>query len=277
MVEKTPGAFVNNFLRNLQFRRVPCLRSGAGAAACALIVGAAALAVPKAAAQAASDTPSKTTAKSSAKAAAANPSKNAASKIAAIKSFRIIQEKSGPALEILATHPLIPAIQQISDPTRLVIDLPNARLDTQQKRLSVLADQITSVRADQFQANPPVARIVVDLLAPRTFTWSSAGNRLVVNLGKNPTEPSHSPFQAPSVASLAQTPQPVVKAVRAAGPLGAGRECRERRIFVYSGSRHGCTQFVERRRAAGLSRNNALDYAFAEQAQPAPRYEHGRT
>ena len=127
-----------------------------------------------------------------------------AAKIALIKSFRIIQEKTGPALEILATHPMIPAIQQINDPTRLVIDLTNARLDTQQKRLSVQADQISAVRADQFQANPPVARIVLDLLAPRTYTWESAGNRLVVHLGKNPLETSHSPFQAPTMASLAR-------------------------------------------------------------------------
>lgn len=141
------------------------------------------------------------------------------SKIAAIKSFRIIQEKSGPAVEILATHPIIPSIQQIDNPTRLVIDLPNARIDTAHRRISVQADQITTLRADQFQENPPVARVVVDLLAPRTYTWDSAGNRLVVHLGKDPTETSHSPFQAPTIASLTPTPEPIVKAVRADGPL----------------------------------------------------------
>jgi len=145
--------------------------------------------------------------------------KNTATPIALIKSFRIIQEKSGPALEILATHPMVPAIQQISDPTRLVIDLANARLDTTQKRMAVQSDQITAVRADQFQASPPVARVVLDLLAPRTYTWEAVGNRLVIHLGKNPSEASHSPFQAPTVASLTPEPQPVVKAVRAAGPL----------------------------------------------------------
>jgi len=139
--------------------------------------------------------------------------------IASIKSFRIIQEKSGPALEILATHPMIPAIQEISDPTRLVIDVANARLDAAQKRLEIHSDQIAAVRADQFQANPPVARVVLDLLAPRTYTWEAVGNRLVIHLGKSPAEASHSPFQAPTVASLTHEAQPVVKAIRAAGPL----------------------------------------------------------
>jgi hypothetical protein len=130
-----------------------------------------------------------------------------------------VQEKDGPAVEILSSKPLVPSIQAISDPPRLVIDLPNARLDTQQKRISIQADQISAIRADQFQQNPPVARVVVDLLAPRAYTWDAAGNRLVVHLGKNPNQASSSPFQQPTVVSLSPAPQPVVAAVRAAGPL----------------------------------------------------------
>jgi hypothetical protein len=147
-----------------------------------------------------------------------SPTTNAG-KIAAIKSFRIVQEKDGQAVEILSTQPLLPSIKAISQPARLVIDLPNARLETQQKRISVQADQISALRANQFQQDPPVVRVVVDLLTPRTFTWDAAGNRLVVHLGRNPTEASASPFQAPTVPSLTSGPQPVVTAVRAAGPL----------------------------------------------------------
>jgi AMIN domain len=149
---------------------------------------------------------------------------SAVGKIAAIKSFRIVQEKDGQAVEILSTKPLIPSIQAISDPDRLVIDLPNARLETQQKRISVQADQISTLRADQFQQNPPIARVVVDLLAPRAFTWDAAGNRLVVHLGKNPNQARSSPFESPSVPSLTPTPQPVVTAVRTAGPLALAED-----------------------------------------------------
>jgi hypothetical protein len=136
-----------------------------------------------------------------------------------IKSFRIVQEKNGQAVEILSTQPLIPSIQAVSDPERLVIDLPNARLETRQKRISVQADQISTIRADQFQQNPPVARVVVDLLAPRAYTWDAAGNRLVVHLGKNPNPARSSPFEPPTVPSLTPAPPPTVAAVRTAGPL----------------------------------------------------------
>jgi hypothetical protein len=141
--------------------------------------------------------------------------KPAASKIAVIKSLRIVRENDGQAVEILSTKPLVPSIQAIVNPDRLVIDLPNARLDIPQKKISVQADQISSLRADQFQPN--VARVVVDLLAPRAFTWDAAGNRLVVHLGKSPAEAKASP--APGVPALSPVPPPTVSVVRAPGPL----------------------------------------------------------
>jgi len=139
---------------------------------------------------------------------------------ATIKSVRMIQSKDGPAVEIISTKPLIPAIQTIDNPWRLVIDLPRARLDVRQKRIPIQTNQISTLRADQFQDNPPVARIVLDLLAPRTFTWAAAGNRLVVHLGKNPpAEPRTSPFQAPSAPSLTSTAAPVAAAQLRSGTL----------------------------------------------------------
>ncbi len=138
---------------------------------------------------------------------------------AAIKSFRMVQEQDGPAVEILSTRPLVPDIQLIENPPRLVIDLPNATLDAPQKKFKIDANQISTLRGDQFQANPAVVRIVVDLEAPRAYTWDAAGNRLVVHLGKNPSAPNQTPFQLPTVAVLAPSPQPVVASVRTSGPL----------------------------------------------------------
>jgi hypothetical protein len=64
-----------------------------------------------------------------------------------------------------------------------------------------------------------VARVVVDLLAPRVYNWDAAGNRIVVHLGKNPVTNS-SPFQAPTVVSLTSPLQrPLVTGVRSRGPL----------------------------------------------------------
>jgi len=201
---------VKDFPPNLALRR-PQSRCGLRADLCAVALGMLVLGAPRLLSQTPAEGGVKTGSKPSAS--------SAVSKVAVIKSFRVVQEKDGQAIEILSTKPLIPSIQAVGDPERLVIDLPNARLETQQKRISVQADQISTIRADQFQENPPVARVVVDLLAPRAYTWDAAGNRLVVHLGKSPNPARNSPFEPPTVPSLKPAPQPAVAAVRTAGPL----------------------------------------------------------
>jgi hypothetical protein len=139
---------------------------------------------------------------------------------ATIKSIRMVTAKDGPAVEIISTKPVIPATQLIENPWRLVIDLPRARLDVRQKRIPVQANQISTIRADQFQETPPVARIVLDLLAPRTSTWEASGNRIVVHLGKNPSSKAETtPFQPPAAASLTRTAEPVAAAQLRSGTL----------------------------------------------------------
>jgi len=40
---------------------------------------------------------------------------------------------------------------------------------------NVQQENIVGIRAEQFQKDPPVARIVLDLLAPYSYTWDEAG------------------------------------------------------------------------------------------------------
>ncbi|HEY7617793.1 MAG TPA: AMIN domain-containing protein, partial [Terriglobales bacterium] len=106
---------------------------------------------------------------------------------------------------------------------RLVIDLPNASMSVKHKKIDVNSEEIKSIRLSQYQADPPVVRVVVDLAKPHSYTWDTAGNRLMVRLHLAGKEVTATP---PSLPVLTKTPQPValpVNSTNAGTPIWADK------------------------------------------------------
>jgi hypothetical protein len=149
-----------------------------------------------------------------------------------ITSVQVVVERGVPAVEILSTRPAVPSIQFLDSPPRLVIDLLHAEIGLKEKKIDIQQGNILCLRAEQFQKDPPIARIVLDLLAPYSYTWDEAGNRLMVRL--KPAEEvsartKKSTSQAPRALSLSSVTPSIV-------PITGGGEVRLTGSQIAAGS-----------------------------------------
>jgi hypothetical protein len=113
-------------------------------------------------------------------------------------------------LEIEATQPITPATQVVTNPDRLVIDIPNAVPGRSLHPILVNTAAVKSIRIGLFQANPPISRIVVDLKSPQAYQVFPSGKSVIIKISTHGGS-------GRQVASLMQT----VAKPRAAAPIAA--------------------------------------------------------
>jgi hypothetical protein len=159
--------------------------------------------------------------------ATTNQAAASASSTAQVSSVRIVHAHAVPALEIMASRPIVPAIQSLTKPPRLVVDLPDTQMGPIPKRIDVKQEGIVAIRTEQYRQKPPVTRIVVDLIDPLGYSWDAAGNRLMIRL-KPAEDPNAAPnagqknaaLSAPVAATLSTaTPPAVVPVTGGAGSI----------------------------------------------------------
>ena len=99
-----------------------------------------------------------------------------------VRNIAVARGNDGMQVEIFASAPVTPKLMKLTGPDRLVVDLPNAIPAGHQRPIMVNDSEIKSVRMAQFQQDPPVTRVVIDLLAARDCEVAQAGNKLVLKL-----------------------------------------------------------------------------------------------
>jgi type IV pilus assembly protein PilQ len=134
-----------------------------------------------------------------------------------VRNVAVARGQGGMQVEISASAPLTPKVMKLTGPDRLVVDLPNAIPAGHPRPILLNGGDIKSVRVGRFQQDPPITRVVVDLVAARDYEIVPAGNKLVLKLraeraaaapSAQPAVEMTKPVAAAVVLAAMKTPEP---------------------------------------------------------------------
>src|SRR5579863_7723267 len=100
--------------------------------------------------------------------------------IASVTSIRADRNEDGVRIEITLSSAVQPASETASNPSRILIDLPNTTCNDSYKNVPVNDRGVRRVRTGQHSTTPLVTRVVVDLDQSRQYSVQANGNRIVV-------------------------------------------------------------------------------------------------
>lgn len=129
-----------------------------------------------------------------------------------VRSIVVREQERGLVLEVLATGSLGYKTLILKNPIRLVVDLPRSVLIGSKRRVAIDSQAVVGVRVAQFKAEPPITRLVVDLLqmVPFEVTPTAEGLRLILRYPAGKPTASREPARPVATASSASgLPEPV--------------------------------------------------------------------
>ena len=131
-----------------------------------------------------------------------------------VQSISVVGKGDNPEIEIHTSGKISPETQTVTGPDRIVLDFPNSIPASTLRALRVKQGVLKSVRFGQYQANPPVTRVVLDLAEARAFQVFPSSNSVLIKLGTtsaaNP--PATPAATAPKAAVVPVAPVVVAQA-----------------------------------------------------------------
>src|SRR6476646_9295860 len=98
---------------------------------------------------------------------------------------KISVNPQGPIqLQVQTSGSVVPQPQVISNPERLIIDVPGAVPGSALRGLAVNRNEVKRIRVGLFSTAPPVTRIVLDLNSPLTYRINPMASGFTVTLGQ---------------------------------------------------------------------------------------------
>ena len=134
-------------------------------------------------------------------------------------------------VEITATAPITPRVQTVTDPDRLVVDIPEALPSASLHKILVNRGKLRDIRIGLLSANPRITRVVLDLMAPSNqYRVSPSGTTIVIKLG-NESEPGPAPVAPPAKLPVEARPAETTSVVATPPPAQPSEPSRARWIL----------------------------------------------
>jgi len=108
----------------------------------------------------------------------------AAQQAATVRNIAVTGSDHDIAVQITASKPVTPRTQFVTGPDRLIVDLPETRPDAGLRKMLIQRGKLRDVRVGLLSANPPVTRVVLDLVSPPEFRVLPLANAVVVKLAE---------------------------------------------------------------------------------------------
>ena len=135
-----------------------------------------------------------------------------------LQNVTILRRQTSVEVRIETSGPVKPVAMTLSQPERIVVDLPNVGYDDS-RCFAVNAGDVQGVRVAMFRFDPPVARVVVDLAHQRKYRLLSASSRVILIIDTSAKPAIAAPPAAAQVATVvAPSPAPPAAAAPADHP-----------------------------------------------------------
>ncbi|MEK7376684.1 MAG: N-acetylmuramoyl-L-alanine amidase, partial [Candidatus Margulisiibacteriota bacterium] len=88
-----------------------------------------------------------------------------------VNTLKVTEEAEAVKIRIFSTKPVSPNIRRLTDPDRIIIDIPDSFFEAQ-KQIEIGKGGVLRTRASQFMINPLTSRIVIDLQKELDYSTS---------------------------------------------------------------------------------------------------------
>jgi hypothetical protein len=116
-------------------------------------------------------------------AAVSFPAAVAAQATPSIRRVQVLRTRGQVEIEIESSDRVVPHVNALTGPDRLVVDFVNAVPSAQLRNQVVNREAVKSLRVGLFSSNPPVTRIVLDLNGPQAYQVFPSGRTVILKVG----------------------------------------------------------------------------------------------